>query len=430
MKIEMALVCLGLLALAARTDALEPQITQATQFGSQGTSNGQFMIPYGIAVDPTNGNILVCDTGNNRIEKFGQFGTFVSAFGCNGTGQGQFRSPQALAFSPAGDSLYVLDTGNHRVQKFNMSQPDPVFQMLWGGEGTGQGQFYFPRDIAVDTSGFVYVLDSGNGRIQKFSSNGVYQAVFGDSLGLKNPYGMDVDSHGNMYVADMENCRVLKIGTNGTVQLTLAGKGRGDGQFRYPRDVAVDASGNIFVADSGNYRVQKFDSTGRFRQAFGSFREFLSPRAFALAASGRLFVVDSNTHRVQGYDVTSIISKFAADLPVFSPNGDGTDDTLAIKFSLNGPATIYINVYDGSGALVRKLVDGAVFALVVNEETWDGKDDAGDPVPAGVYEIRITAFSATGSTYPSQSFFVTVAYPPGTPSLRVTPSRLQFSKTP
>ena len=43
--------------------------------GGKGTEEGQFDSPTGIAVDG-NGNILVADTGNGRIEKFSPTGTF------------------------------------------------------------------------------------------------------------------------------------------------------------------------------------------------------------------------------------------------------------------------------------------------------------------------------------------------------------------
>jgi DNA-binding beta-propeller fold protein YncE len=43
-----------------------------------------------------------------------------------------------------------------------------TFVSKWGSQGTGDGQFYAPCGIAVDSSGNVYVLDSGNSRIQKF----------------------------------------------------------------------------------------------------------------------------------------------------------------------------------------------------------------------------------------------------------------------
>ena len=43
--------------------------------GGKGTGKGQFDSPTAMAVDP-NGNILIADTGNGRIEKFSPTGYF------------------------------------------------------------------------------------------------------------------------------------------------------------------------------------------------------------------------------------------------------------------------------------------------------------------------------------------------------------------
>ena len=39
----------------------------------------------------------------------------------------------------------------------------------WGTVGTGDGEFRFPRGIAVASDGRVYVVDLYNDRIQKFA---------------------------------------------------------------------------------------------------------------------------------------------------------------------------------------------------------------------------------------------------------------------
>ena len=63
-------------------------------------------------------------------------------------------------------SLYATDAGNHRIQKFTSTG---VFVSSWGTEGEGDGQFDFPRGVAVASYGSVYVADTDNHRIQKFS---------------------------------------------------------------------------------------------------------------------------------------------------------------------------------------------------------------------------------------------------------------------
>ena len=44
--------------------------------------------------------------------------------------------------------------------------------LMFGTNGSDDGQFDRPRGIAVDSSGDIYVADTENHRIQKFDSNG------------------------------------------------------------------------------------------------------------------------------------------------------------------------------------------------------------------------------------------------------------------
>ena len=148
-----------------------PQSPSNTFQGGKGTGNGQFNSPTGIAVDP-NGNVLVADTGNGRIEKFSATGTFLSILGTKGGGQGQFRAPNGIAVDGTGN-IYVADAANHRVQKL---ASDGKFVAEWNGPEPG---FYGPRRVAIGPDDSVYVVDQGHNRIAKFSPVGEVLAVWG-----------------------------------------------------------------------------------------------------------------------------------------------------------------------------------------------------------------------------------------------------------
>lgn len=60
----------------------------------------------------------------------------------------------------------VADRSNHRVQIF---QADGTFATKFGGKGQGDGLMLFPAGVAVDKKGHLYVADTFNDRIQVFS---------------------------------------------------------------------------------------------------------------------------------------------------------------------------------------------------------------------------------------------------------------------
>ena len=56
---------------------------------------------------------------------------------------------------------------------------DPV---IWGTQGSGDGEFESPFAVAVAPDGSVYVADTGKHRIQKFTSEGVFVSQVAKSV--------------------------------------------------------------------------------------------------------------------------------------------------------------------------------------------------------------------------------------------------------
>ncbi len=77
--------------------------------------------------------------------------------------------------------------------------------------------------------------------------------------------------------------------------------------------------------------------------------------------------------------------------PVFSPNGDGRVDAERINFKLRRADDVTIDVIDGKGDVVRRLVeDRPLPAYRQTRFRWDGRTDAGRRAPDGRYRMRIT----------------------------------------
>ena len=226
--------------------------------------------------------------------------------GGNGVGTGKFDSPTGIAVDPNGDIL-VADTGNGRIQKFSSSGTSVS---TIGTKGSGPGQLGLPRGIAIDRAGNIYVADASNGRVQKLAPNGTFIAEW--APGLYGPGRIAIGPDDSIYVADQGLFRIVKLSPDGRVLMTWGSKGNADGQFADDASVAVDPSSNkVYVADPINSRIQVFDSGGKFltkwsvpewRQLSGFEDLVIDSQARRLYASSahlnRVFVFDLNGTRL------------------------------------------------------------------------------------------------------------------------------------
>lgn len=131
--------------------------------GEFGSGNGEFEGPGSIAAD-TEGNVVIADTGNNRVQELNGEGGFIRKYGEGGSGNGQLEAPRGIAVDSE-DRVWVADTGNNRAQRFS---PKGAYQAQFGEAGINDGKFASPQGIAVGTEGKIWVADTGNDRVQEW----------------------------------------------------------------------------------------------------------------------------------------------------------------------------------------------------------------------------------------------------------------------
>jgi len=178
--------------------------------------------PAQVAVDGE-GNVLVADTGNNRIALYNGLTAATSYL----TG---YAAPQGVIADGLGN-IYIADTGNNRIVQIRQGMSTVVTTAVSS-----------PTQMALDGSGNLYVVDSGNNRVVELAGGtGTPTPV---ALGLFNPAAIAIDAAGDFYVLDKSGSQAGFISAQGATTVVLL-----TGQTS-PRALAIDAVGDVYVADA------------------------------------------------------------------------------------------------------------------------------------------------------------------------------------
>jgi len=190
-----------------------------------------------------------------------------------GSGVGQLYNPRGLALDPTG-RVAVVDQYNYRVQFFSA---DGAYLSQYGSSGPAELQFGKPRDIAFDTSGNAYIADTNNQRVQVIDSSGTFVRTWG--------WGVDTGTPG------LQTC---------TSSCQAGIQGSGNGQFYDPAGIFVTAAGHVWVADMRNNRLQRFDQYGTYQDQIGAggSATLANPTDLADDGQGNFVILDEGNHRI------------------------------------------------------------------------------------------------------------------------------------
>ena len=208
------------------------------KWGESGSAEGQLDRPSGLAFDQ-NDDLLVVDSGNNRVQKFTKEGRFLADWGSAGVNEGELDRPWGICVDKDG-YVYVADWGNHRVQKF--SQDGELIMSFGSGPGSG-GDLKHPSDVAVDSDGDVYVTDWGNKRVQIYEPDGeIIGALHGNAT---DPY-------------DHVNAEMFLLTDDARKADARIEMGPLLGRFDRPTGIAIDGEDRVYITDSSRGRIQVY----------------------------------------------------------------------------------------------------------------------------------------------------------------------------
>jgi YD repeat-containing protein len=331
--------------------------------------------PEGVVVD-SGGDLLIADTGNNRIAEVpaaggAQYGVSMtanevfdvagSATGASGHSPSGTTDTSSLLLDPTavfpdnGKQLYVTDAGNNRIEEVAKTG-----HTEWGIVMT-QNAIYTIAGSATGSGGF-----TGDGG----------SAI---SATLGGPLAVAMDGSFNLYIADSRNNRIREVSASSGNISTYAGTGTEIPQegnlgpaataaLNTPQGEAFDADGDVFIADFANNRVQEISASNQFSYGINmtagdvytvagnssglsgssgngaiAIDGFLSgPTAVAVDPSGDLYIDDSGNNRIQE------VAESNGFMSTFAGNSGGTggfsgDTGAATSAKLQGPESIALD---------------------------------------------------------------------------------------
>jgi len=104
-----------------------------------------------------------------------------------------------------------------------------------------------------------------------------------------------------------------------------------------------------------------------------------------------------------------LIQNVSIEPHVLTPNGDGVNDELSIKFDvlkLDSPRRIRVVVYDLEGRLIRELYDQLGSTGHYRGIFWDGREGSDEIVQPGTYVLEVKVDGEAGKTSVTRTFAV------------------------
>jgi hypothetical protein len=281
------------------------------------------------------------------------------------------------------------------------------------GKPALQTSFYYPFEVAFDTSDRALILDFNNLRVRRLNTDGTIETIMGKdfeaapvdgALAVDTPLhhasDIETDAAGNLYVAGDHVPYVFRVGTDNRVKI-VAGNGTpgntGDGgqaveaELTTPFGVEPTAAG-VYIVDVDAHVIRYVGADGKISPVAGNgsrgysgdhnaatAAQLNSPTRARLDSAGNLYFCDTNNHVIRRVDQDGTITTIAGTGAVgySGDNGSATAAQFHTPYDLRIAPNGDLYVADTGNNVIRRIHNGTVTTVVgtgVGGFSGDGND--------------------------------------------------------
>jgi hypothetical protein len=242
-------------------------------------------------------HLLVTDFGN-----FDRTGAQVLITGYGGRViwryTGRLDIPHS-AYPMANGDILIADTGDNRVIEVNLAS-----HIVWNSDNLGNGRgalgqgtlsdgskLAYPNDAKPLTNGDLLISCRLQNRVIEITRQGkIVRSIYGFLHEQHNPTPLP---NGNLYIADSDADRIVEVNLENHIVWQFGGQSNGSDILSWPRAAMPMPDGNTLITDSDHNRL--IEVTHR-RQIVRQWTNLSRPYAAVPLPNGNILVGDGSTY--------------------------------------------------------------------------------------------------------------------------------------
>ena len=249
----------------------------------EGSSPGVFCCPRGIAINPVNNSIYICDGGYNRVQVYNKSFEFVFQF------SHEMNVPICICIKQ--NKIYVTQWSSNCL---NVYSTEGKYLDSVGEKGKEELEFEEPRGLDISTDrGRIYIAEHENDRVQCLNLNLKFNSFIDD---VYDAIDVKLTSNEIVVLSSCNPCVSLYTYSHQLIrEMIPCGQGN---PVVISLSLLLDNSLNILLADFVMHCVSIFSFGGELIHRFGKEGEkrgdFINPRGITIDVEGRIIVSSEN----------------------------------------------------------------------------------------------------------------------------------------